>query len=286
MEFAKCAECCAVNAAAALSWWNALCAEANPIGNDDQKAANALKENVERTKLFIRNIECAKHVALFSEALERVTTGNSVNRAKSAIQESTKLGQRLMICMGPNAASVGSGACALIAFTSFLKRYLAPGIRGTHTGLSDLDLESEVWDGLEDPAHYSTLVNPAMEYRSNIPNRFWAALDDVDTMEDREGKRTVSRVRSFLGLDDNGKPALLIRTVAGKEPRHFFVPTGWDGFAAAHFRENDLYNDSDPTTHYGFTLDLAAAPIERPGAREVVAEPVSACNTELVRRYS
>jgi hypothetical protein len=268
MDFPKC------------DWWNQLCTEADPKGTSDQKDADALRLNVERTTLFPLNIEHEVHVDSFCKALEKVTLGNSVQRAKSTIDDSAKKGKRIMICVGPQASSIGTGVSALIAFSSFQKRYLLPGVRGT----ADPDFDTMVWDALADPGHYNSIVNPTKEYRGAVPNRFWAVLDDIIELESRDIV-TISRLRHFLGLDDNGKPALLIRISTGKGPRQFTIPTGWDGFTNKYFRENRDYNPSDPNTHFGFTLDLESGSTEKPGAREMVAEPVPAGDTELVQRY-
>lgn len=232
------------------------------------------KKNIEETVLFTINSEHPDHMAEFCESLSHITVGDAMARAVTAINETER-----MICAGPDATPLGSVACALITFRSFLTRYSKPGVRPP----SGIDFDPVVWDEFDNPAEYKRTIDKTKAYKANIPNRFWAAFSDVEHLESTESVDRF-RLKQFLGLDDSGEPTILIGIEDGKEP-HFFIPTGWDGFTNRHFLENVDYDPADPSTHFGYTRDLASAGTDARGAREVVSKPVSTEHTNLIRKY-
>lgn len=275
MDFPSCVNGCGASDSG-LKWWDQLNSEADSNGNSCPQ--HYVRQNITRTNLFTLNPQHTDHVSAFCSALDDLNDGDALARAINAIRQSGR-----MICAGPGAGDVGAAASALVTLTSFVKRYADPGKRGPMGDPSDPDIHADIWNALDDPRYYDFVVNPNEEYKSSLPNRFWARLDDIDNFEST-GRATAVRLRQFLGLDHEARLSLLISIRKENEP-HFTVPTGWDGFSNGYFRENAAYAMADIDSHFGVTLDLAATP-EKVGAREVVSPPVPTPHTYLVRKYS
>jgi hypothetical protein len=250
-----------------IKWWDDL-TEDCIAGARYSSACEALRLNVVNSQLVDLAPALKDLLSAFcGSLLERVTAGDSVSRAASAFN-----GAVALLCCGPQAASLSSTICTLVSFETFVDHWAALG-RYSRTA------KRRMWNDLGDRGRYIDYVHPRKFARGALPLRFWTSEEDIAII-DGTSAVSVNRLAKYLGLKWFA-PSLLVAIRDGKEPESW-IPTGWDGFDNPNFRETDSYDASNPTTHYGYTLDLETG---TPGPREIVTKPVVLEDTRLVKKY-